>query len=281
MLFFFVASPPLPGTTPTLPLPTDFNPLQNGATASGRPPSTPISPQAPTNTLSHSLNGLIPPPPTGYHLPQFPFAHPELMHKNPFLPYDFANIQRNIRLQPNVPIPQTVSPIIDSATQHQHHHHQHHISSAHLSPASSRPSSSSPPSAHSISRKMNSSLDINSCNENSSAPEDSDDEQIDVVRSAFVPILGKKACVSSSSVSPKLEMAADSTVVDVESSRYSPLTLTPPRSVQKCDLKAPSSKKPVHEQAPRIRSPSTSPHHTDIKLKTIPINTQKTVWRPY
>lgn len=186
------------------------------------------------------------PPPSAY-LPQFPFgAHPELLHKSPFLPYDFpalrqARLAQHTNLSSTTAPPSTV-PSSDSLT------------SLRLSPASSRPSSSSPPTTITI--KINSSIEHNSSH--CQSDEDSDDEQIDVVKSAFVPILRQNQII------PKVEMA-DSTVQDKQ---------PPPRI--RCDLKAPSAKKSIiHETAP------SGPKSPDTKIKTATISTQKTVWRPY
>lgn len=242
----------MPGTMPNAGLPAglagDFNPIAASGGA-GTPPSLP-----------HSLNGLIPPS-GGSYLPQFPFAHPDLLHKHPFLPYDFATIQRNMsnRSQSSSTHTPSSPPIATS--------NGDHLSSSRLSPASSRPSSSSPPSAHCISIKINSSLEISSNHENSS--EDSDDEQIDVVKSAFVPILSRS--VAHPTTATKLEKA-DSTV-DECGPASSPSRLS---AALKYELKAPSSRKPHHESAPRPHSPPV-----ETKLKPAVITQQKTVWRPY
>lgn len=236
---------PNPGLPPGLP--ADFNPLAASGGA-GTPPSLP-----------HSLNGLIPPS-GGSYLPQFPFAHPDLLHKHPFLPYDFASIQRNMsnRSQSSSGHTPSSPPIASS--------NGDHLSSSRLSPASSRPSSSSPPSSHSISIKINSSLEINSNHGNSS--EDSEDEQIDVVKSAFVPILSRSAALR-----PAKQEKADSTVDERISDTSSPSRLS---TALRYDLKAPSSRKPMHETAPRPHSPTV-----ETKLKPAAITQQKTVWRPY
>lgn len=83
--------------------------------------------------------------------------------------------------------------------------------------------------------------------------EDSDDEDIDVVKSAFQPIKPASAILQEI-------QHPDSTVQDKEP--------TP-----KCDLKAVSSRKTVLHSSPK--SPST-------RLHTSPqINATKSVWRPY
>lgn len=282
----------MPGTMPTAGLPPgDFNPLASQSLSAAA--SQPLP-----------LNGLIQPPGSGAaagaYMPQFAFTHPDLLQKHPFLPYDFTHIQRNMS---------TTSSSMPSRTHSVSSGHTpstppigtssagDHLSSSRLSPASSRPSSSSPPSSQhtSISIKINSSLELQSNHDQSS--EDSDEEQIDVVKSAFVPILSR----TTTAVQP-----ADSTVDEhiggqCESSssptiphhhhhhqhlhhqqphhhHHRSLPLPPPSSpsnplLQKYDLKAPSSRKPLHETAPRSRSPA------ETKLK--PVVVQKTVWRPY
>lgn len=139
-----------------------------------------------------------------------------------------------------------------------------------LSPASSRNSTSSPPSNNSQSmpsHKINSSIELNSTNDHSShsSCEDSEDEQIDVVKSAFVPIL--RPSITATITTPT---TPDSTVKEQSPSREIPIKI-------KCELKAPSSKKPsLHEKVP---DGSQSP---DIKIKIATITQQqKTVWRPY
>lgn len=201
-------------------------------------PTTPASviPQPPAglpdfvSVLPQTNNPNLIPSPAAY-LPQFPFgAHPDLLPKSPFLSYDFQNLRHHSLIHPTTTSSSTI-PSTDSR----------------LSPASSRPSSSSPPSQNNI----NSSIEINSTMDHSS--DDSDDEQIDVVKSAFEPVT-------------KIEMA-DSTVQD------KPIILETPIR-QKCELKAPSSKKPVHETAP------TGPKSPETKIKTVK-PAQKSVWRPY
>lgn len=237
LLFLFAVSPTLPGTVPPNNLPgtlnSDFNPMQ----------TTPVS-----QTLLQPPHGGVLPPTPGY-LPPFHFAHPDMLHKNPFLPYDLANLRavtngRSIHNQHN----NSGSSIPSSEN----------LSSSRLSPASSRPSSSSPPSsAHSISIKMNSSIEIGSNHEQSE--DDSDDEQIDVVKSAFVPILRP-------TISNPIVNIPDSTVQDKP--------IEPAR--QRCELKAPSSRKPVHQSAVAV----VGPRSPETKLKS-PGNTHKSVWRPY
>lgn len=223
----------------------DFNPMQTAA------PTQPtiIAPQ-------HA--GIVPQPPvpiappsaaTAY-LPPFHFSHPEFLVKNPFLPYDLANLRgvangRTIHHIQQLSMAQTMPSMnVD------------HMSTSRLSPASSRPSSSSPPSsAHSISAKVNISIDVQSTHDS----DDSDDEQIDVVKSAFVPILQRSPTNTQSIIG-----IADSTV-------HEPI---PTNERPKCDLKAPSSRKPAHEIAPG------SPRSPETKIKS-PISAQKPVWRPY
>lgn len=233
---YFTVSPALPGTVPATILPPglnpDFNPMQTTTTT--QPPLPPTH----ANLGSQSAA----------YLPQFHFAHPDFLNKNPFLPYDLANIRAvtngrtTMHLQHNTSMT-SVPP-------------SEQLNSSRLSPASSRPSSSSPPSsAHSVSIKINTSIEMQSNHGNSS--EDSDDEHIDVVKSAFVPILRPNTNNSIVGI-------PDSTVQDkpiIESNR------------QRCELKAPSSRKPVHQIAP------IGPRSPETKIKST--NTQKTVWRPY
>lgn len=221
-------SPPLPltpgsGTSlPSIPTP-EFIPIPGS------------QPGMPNSTL-------LPTPP-GY-LPAFPFAaHQELLHKTPFMPYDFPSTLR-----------QAAGRLIQTASTNG----QLPSTELRLSPVSSRPSSSSPPSTTSINIKINNvSMEINSSHDQSS--EDSDDEQIDVVKSAFIPILRPNI------IPAQIEMA-DSTVQDKPIVR-----MTTPVPRQRCELKAPSSKKPSHDIG-------TS---TETKLKAPTISQQKTVWRPY
>lgn len=84
--------------------------------------------------------------------------------------------------------------------------------------------------------------------------DDSDDEQIDVVKSAFVPILHR---------SPN---EADSTV------KCEPMQIV---ERAKCDLKAPSSRKLGHENA----SPYP-PRSPETKIKS-PMSAQKEIWRAF
>lgn len=95
---------------------------------------------------------------------------------------------------------------------------------------------------------------IHSTVDQSSASEHSDDEDIDVVKSAFVPI--KPANVLLQEI-----QHPDSTVQDKE-----------PRKV-KCELKAPSSR--------TIKNLSLSPE-SNTKIRSSPIpSANKSVWRPY
>ncbi|XP_031629349.1 segmentation protein Runt-like isoform X2 [Contarinia nasturtii] len=239
---FAKVSPTLPGSVPATVLPptlgSEFNPMQT------------MAPTQPTILSTHSAT-IIPPQPatavrSGAYLPSpfHPFAHPELLCKNPFLPYDLAglrSISMNGRpihhhLQHNTSLP-SESSVISNRTPEL-------LSTSRLSPTSSRPSSSSPPSSQHSDVIKNES-------------EESDDEQIDVVKSAFVPILRPNPAAHS------IIGIADST------------TITDQRDTKiRCDLKAPSSRKPVHETAP------TGPRSPETKIKT-PISAQKTVWRPY
>lgn len=217
-----------------------------------------VSPTQSTILSTHSAATIIPPQPgtavrSGAYLPSpfHPFAHPELLCKNPFLPYDLAGL-RGVSLngrpmhhiQQNS-LPSSESTVISNRT-------PEHLNTSRLSPTSSRPSSSSPPSsAHSDPIKINISMEINES-------EESDDEQIDVVKSAFVPILRPMA--------QSIVGVADSTTVNDQ--------VDATNQKARCELKAPSSRKSMHETAP------TGPRSPETKIKS-PISAQKTVWRPY
>lgn len=245
----------MPGAVPPTVLPpADFNPMQ---TLSGT--------TQPMLTGTHA--SIIPPPgailPPSY-LPSFHFGHPELLSKNPFLPYDLANLRavsngRTLHLSHSI-TPTSMAAAVAVATGTTITSPEH-LNSSRLSPASSRPSSSSPPSSgHSI--KLNTSVDIHSNNGNSS--EESDEEQIDVVKSAFVPILRPSQTQSIVGV-------ADSTVQD-KPVQHTHDTIS--QTKQRCELKAPSSRKAVHH------STQLGPQSPDTKIKSS-ICVQKTVWRPY
>lgn len=178
-------------------------------------------------------------PSTGYMQP-FHFPHPDMMHKNNFIsPYDLANLRAvtNSRMLNN----STSS--IQSAE---------NLSSSRLSPGSSRPSSSSPRSTQSDPLKVNSSVEVVSTNEQTD--EDTEEEQIDVVKSAFVPIL------RPTSNQPAVNIP-DSTVQD--------RPVDAPR--QRSEMKAQSALKINHK---------TIGFSQETKLKGA-LNTHKAVWRPY
>lgn len=217
----------------------------------------PSMPSPPSSLASSTANMTTPatptqspqiPPQSSVYLPPFPFnAHPEILHKSPFLPY-------GMRAIPSLPITSSTSSTPSQLQELQQ------MNNSRLSPASSRNSTSSPPS-----NKINSSIELNSTNDHSShsSSDDSDDEHIDVVKSAFMPILRPSISATMTTTT-----TPDSTVKEQ----------SPPREIpQKIrhELKAPSSKKlNLHEKAPECpRSPETK-----IKSPTI---TQKTVWRPY
>lgn len=224
----------------------DFNPLQ----PNGQPILT-----GSHQSIIPPPGTILPPPSAATYLPPFHFGHPEFLSKNPFLPYDLANL-RAVSNGRTLHLPHSINTSSSAAVAMAA---SEHLNSSRLSPASSRPSSSSPPSsAHSISIKMNTSVEIHSNNGNSS--EESDEEQIDVVKSAFVPILRPSQTQSIVGI-------PDSTVQDkpVENDQ----------SKQRCDLKAPSSRKPVHHPTTQL-----VPRSPDTKIKS-PISVQKTVWRPY
>ncbi|XP_065365212.1 segmentation protein Runt isoform X2 [Calliphora vicina] len=235
----------------------------------------------PAGAPAVSAASMIPSPPgSNYSMPQFPFnpvaaaaaaaaaqAHPDLLHPHQkaahphaFHPYNLAGL----RARPN----------------HMHntslgsHSSTEHISPAHISPASSRPSSSSPTHA-ALNNKFNTSVETSSLHEQSASDADSDDEQIDVVKSAFVPILRPQI--------PSLNGSLEDLDKSIDSTRSSPIHNMALPARNRCDLKAPSSLKPYfHEttsQHSRHSSPETTlPAATKLKSAT---NSQKTVWRPY
>lgn len=212
-----------------------------------------VAPTQPTMLSTHSAATIIPPQagtvarssaylPSPFH----PFGHPELLCKNPFLPYDLASL-RGMNGRPMHHIQHSTSLASESSIISNH--------TSRLSPTSSRPSSSSPPSSAHSEIKMNITIEMNES-------DDSDDEQIDVVKSAFVPILRPNPTAQS------IVGVADSTTINDHVDATSV-----PRV--RCDLKAPSSRKPgMHETAP------TGPRSPDTKIKSA-ISAQKTVWRPY
>lgn len=223
----------------------EFNPIQTAA------PTQPtiIAPQH-AGIVPHPPVSIAPQSTATAYLPPFHFSHPEFLAKNPFLPYDLANLR-------GVANGRTIHHIQQlSMAQMMPSMNADLLNSSRLSPASSRPSSSSPPSsAHSISMKINTSIDVQSTHDS----DDSDDEQIDVVKSAFVPILQRSPNNTQSIIG-----IADSTV-------HEPITTN---ERPKCDLKAPSSRKPTHETAP------AGPRSPETKIRS-PISVQKPVWRPY
>ncbi|XP_055296758.1 segmentation protein Runt-like [Sitodiplosis mosellana] len=232
---FAQVSPRLPGALPST-LGSEFNLMQTMAPT--QPTATIIPQQSATVARSDAYL------PSPFH----PFAHPDLVCKNPFLPYDLASLRGvSMNGRPIHPMQHTTSLPSESTIIRT----PEHLSTSRLSPTSSRPSSSSPPSsAHSDPIKMNISIEKES--------EESDDEQIDVVKSAFVPILRPNPSVQS--------IVTDSTTITDQTDTTSPRI--------RCDLKAPSSRKPTHETAP------TGPRSPETKIKS-PISAQKTVWRPY
>lgn len=232
-----IVSPPMAGTIPTSalpPMPNTFNPmLPNPGQPTILSPTTIIPPQA----ISRSPNA-------PYMQPAFhSLSHSDMLYKNPFSPFDLPNMRGvSINARPMYPIQHHLNMSIESQTSDQ-------LSSSRLSPISSQRSSSSRPS--SVHSDPNSSIKLN----NSIESEESDDEQIDVVESTFVPILR-----------PNLTAGlADSTVSDRD-----PYPILRAR----CELKAPSALKPTHEKA------SIGSQSPETKIKS-PISTQKAVWRPY
>ncbi|XP_028894004.2 segmentation protein Runt isoform X2 [Zeugodacus cucurbitae] len=207
---------------------------------------TPPPVSAPTNPAL----GMIPSPPGssyGVGMPQFPF--------NPvtaaaFHPYNLA--AAGLR----VPSHNLHNTSIGSS-----HGSTEHISPVHISPASSRPSSSSPPAhAHNTSttsshNKANTSLEQSLSDADPDI--DSDDEQIDVVKSAFVPILRP----------PIVPRSLPSAMEELEKASQQ----KSPR--MRCELKAPSAMKTQTRQV--------SPDITAATKLKAAVNATKTVWRPY
>ena len=242
------------------------------------PPNGEFLPLGPSGQ-QNIIHPPIVPPPTANYLPQFPFGpHPELLQKSPFLPYDLHALRtsaaaaaavaaRSIQINASTTVSGTSLP--HPGTDHR------------LSPTSSRPSSSSPISSQqSHLSKINSSIEINSTNEQS-CTDDSDDEQIDVVKSAFVPILRPSPAQQT-----KLELA-DSTT-NSTSAAVLPIDLIAKQETTeilttrpRCELKAPSALKTVHHHQINQTHETTRPRSPDTKLKPTTITTQKTVWRPY
>lgn len=184
-------------------------------------------------------------PAAAYAMPQFPFNHVAKATPHAFHPYNFAAAAglraRNAALHP---------------------HSLQTTEAAQPSPASSRPSSSSPTQSHQshVLLKLNTSIETSSIHEQSASDADSDDEQIDVVKSEY-----------------DLDKSIDST-------RSSPAhhiaPITPIR--MRCDLKAPSAMKPLYHEtsATEVPSPETTCIPAATKLKSAAVQ-QKTVWRPY
>lgn len=232
--FISIASPPMQGTV--------LSPMMQNEMMSQVPHT-----QTPLLT-THSTATIIPPPgiaanraQTNPHMSAafHPFVHPEMLMKNPFLPYELANMRGIPTGQQFQPLPADTMPLTN-------------LNASRVSPTSSRPSSSSPPlSAHSDAMKLNNSIDTVDSDVD-------DDETIDVEESTFEPI------VRPSPLARSIVGMADSTTINGKGGA----------SIRtRCELKAPSSRKSVHETAPRARTPET-------RLKT-PITTQKAVWRPY
>lgn len=233
-------------------------------------------PQAPSGVGAVPPASMMPSPPGGppasaYAMPQFPFNHvaaaaAAAAHQNQkatphaFHPYNFA-AAAGLRAR-------------NAAAAALHHGGLSAVDASHMSPASSRPSSSSPtPTPTSMPHvllKLNTSIETSSIHEQSASDADSDDEQIDVVKSEY-----------------ELDKSIDST-------RSSPTQQISVPLRMRCDLKAPSALKPLYHEtaaaaaaaaavaavtAPRQASPETTlPAATKLKNAVVQ---QKTVWRPY
>uniref|UniRef100_A0A182K6F6 Runt domain-containing protein n=1 Tax=Anopheles christyi TaxID=43041 RepID=A0A182K6F6_9DIPT len=141
--------------------------------------------------------------------------------------------------------------------------------------------------------------DLSSTNE-----DESDDEQIDVVKSAFIPILRPPAAPSAETTvtgssstrenSPDITdpFATGEQKPETPDSTTAPTTeaTSPSRFGIRCDLKALSTKKQIfHESAsgivcikqPQSTSQLESPERTKLRSPNLIKQTQKTVWRPY
>ncbi|XP_067636709.1 segmentation protein Runt [Eurosta solidaginis] len=252
--------PPNPGATVIPPLPpgagaqtADFHNARLTPPPVGGPPGA-LPPSAAIN--------MIPSPPGSSYgavgLPQFPFN--PVAAAAAFHPYNFA--AAGLR----VPSHNLHNTSLDSS-----HGSTEHINAAHISPASSRPSSSSPP-VHAHNNNTNSNSGIadkanNSLEQSLSDADpdiDSDDEQIDVVKSAFVPIL--RPPIVTRSTAPPTAVAEEL----IEKS-------TPPRA--RCELKAPSVMKVQYQHSAQTRQ--IPPEITASTKLRAAVNATKTVWRPY
>lgn len=209
------------------------------------PGSSPAVPGSDFFSLASSgiNSGLLPPPgaflPAGGLLPFAPHPaelalkslHSDLTLKNGINPYDaFTNLGRS--LQSNVSSADALS--------------------VRLSPTSSRQSNSPPKSPeHRRSSKTNSS-EVNSTND---MTDDSEEEPIEVVKSAFHP--------------------ARPASLDLREAKR--------RKIDVGEIQHPDSTvqdKPKSEpKSPVTRGGSTSP--TSTKISNATVSTQKTVWRPY
>ncbi|XP_054729884.1 segmentation protein Runt [Anastrepha obliqua] len=224
---------------------------------------TPPPVGAPGALPPNAAIGMIPSPPGsayGIGMPQFPF--------NPvaaaaFHPYNFA--AASLR----VPSHNLHNNSLSSS-----HGSTEHISPSRISPASSRPSSSSPP-AHAHVHNISSGGVGEDCNNKTNAsleqslsdadPDvESDDEQIDVVKSAFVPIL--RPPIAARTIAPAGEQLEK------------PVQPAPPPRTRS-DLKAPSMMKTQYQHTAQARQ--ISPEITAATKLKAAMNATKTVWRPY
>ncbi|CAK1555700.1 unnamed protein product [Leptosia nina] len=224
-----------------------FRPPQTAGLVKGTPMTTPTVPLPPTDLFPFPpAMGNIPPagliPPPGAFLPPnglLPFAPhpadltmkslpPELTLKNGVNPYDaLRHLQSSVSSMDN--------------------------SSARLSPTSSRQSGSPRSLINASPRsKADSKSEVNSTHD-ATISDESDEEPIEVVKSAFHPT--RPANVELQQM--KQVQAADSTVCDKPRGRN--------------ELKAPSQR--------TTRVVSTSP--TSTKLTNGTLSTHKSVWRPY
>ena len=196
--------------------------------------------------------------------------------------------------------------IIDSAQNQYHvHHHNHESKLVDLRPSSTLGQPLHLPDGSALGVSSSSIGNDTSNGDLSSANEDeSDDEQIDVVKSAFIPILRPPAALSSETTvsgssntrenSPDISYL-DATVVQKPETPDSTTAFTteansPARYGLRCDFKAQSTKKQIlHESGTGIvcikqslpTAQLESPERTKLRSPNLIKQTQKTVWRPY
>lgn len=214
----------------------------------GAPSSPPATPLASTSTANSTL---ITPPPAAY----LPYG-PEMLHRTPYLPYDIPGLPFPGHLMHGSLIPPPSMARYPPTTG---------FSAPKLSPSTS--AASSPHSPESSSQHNTS--QTNCGDENSSTKSDGeDDEPIDVVKSAFAPVL------KPTMIQGKFQIA-DSTTSPIEISD-SIGGIKRPGSPIECDIKSAKCRKLSEDNDPKatISSPGT-------KINAQSITSQKAVWRPY